>query len=119
MSWGDSAKTDRIFRENLLGLLNDWGCWLDLELYTEALIHFAGGEGQVVQRLPLTRGNASLGRQCFHLLNPETAFRATALTEGTSSYEHHLRAMLRLSPLRTLQWVKLGRQKIQLVSLTQ
>ena len=89
-----------------------------MELYTEALIHFAGDEGQVVQRLPLARGAASLGRQCFHLLSSETAFRVTALTEGTSNYEHHLRAMLHLSPLRTLQWVNLGRQKIQFVSLT-
>lgn len=116
-AWQERDQTDRIFRKSLLGLLNDWGCWLDLELYTEALIHFAGGESQVVQRLPLTRGKASLGRQCFHLLNPETAFRVTALTEGISNFEHHLRAMLRLSPLRSLQWVNLGRQKIQLVSL--
>jgi hypothetical protein len=99
-------------------MLNDWGCWLELELYTEALIHLAGGEGRVVPRLPLTRGNTSLGRQCFHLLNPQTAFRVTALTEGTSHYEHHLRAMLRLSPQRTLQWVNLGRQMIQFVTLT-
>lgn len=117
-AWLERDQTDRIFRERLLGLLDDWGCWLDLELYTEALIHFAGGDGQVVQRLPLVRGDASLGGQCFYLLNPETAFRVTALTEGASNYEHHLRAMLRLSPLRTLQWVNLGRQKIQLVSLT-
>lgn len=117
-AWQERDQTDRIFRESLLGLLNDWGCWLDLELYTEALIHFAGGEAKVVQRLPLTRGDAGLGTQCFHLLNPETAFRVTALTDGASNYEHHLRSLLRLSPLRRLQWVNLARQKVQLVSLT-
>lgn len=41
-AWHERDQTDRIFRESLLGLLKDWGCWLDLELYTEALIHFAG-----------------------------------------------------------------------------
>ncbi|MBC8095589.1 MAG: GxxExxY protein [Akkermansiaceae bacterium] len=117
-AWREHDQTDRFFRENLLGLLDDWGGWLDLELYTEALIHFYGGEDQVVHRLPLTRGQTGLGGQCFHLLNPETAFRVTALTQSASQYEHHLRAMLRLSPLRTLQWVNLGRHKIQLVSLT-
>lgn len=117
-AWLEREPTDQIFRESLLSLLNDWGCWLDLELYTEALIHIAGGEGRGVQRLPLARDGVSLGTQCFHMLNPETAFRVTALTAGTSNYEHHLRAMLRLSPLRTLQWANLGRQKIQLVSLT-
>ena len=117
-AWQERDQTDRVFRESLLGLLEDWGCWLDLTLYTEALIHFAGGEGRVVQPLPLTRGEVSLGKQCFHLLNPETAFRVTALTEGTSDYEHHLRSLLRLSPLRTLQWVNLARQRVQLVSLS-
>jgi GxxExxY protein len=117
-AWQERDQTDRVFRETLLDMLEDWGCWLNLELYTEALIHFAGGESMVVQRLPMTRGDASLGTQCFHLLNPETAFRITALTEGSSTYEHHLRSLLRLSTLRSLQWVNLGRQKVQLVSLT-
>ena len=117
-AWQEPELTDRVFRENLLGLLNDWGCWLSLDLYTEALIHLAGGEQNVVQRLPLTRGDARLGTQCFPLLNPGTAFRITALTAGTSNYEHHLRSLLQLSPLRTLHWVNLDRQKVQLISLT-
>lgn len=117
-AWQERDRADLVFRESLVALLNDWGCGLDLALYTEALIYFAGGEGKVVQRLPLSRGQASLGAQCFHVLNPETAFRVTALTEGISNHEHHLRSLLRLSPLRTLQWVNLGRQKVQFVSLT-
>lgn len=117
-AWEERDQTERNFRESLLGLLNDWGCWLDLALYTEALIHFAGGEGRVVHRLPLTRGNTRLGTQCFHLLNPETAFRITALSEGTSQYERHLSAMLHLTSLRTLQWVNLGRHSIQFITLT-
>lgn len=117
-AWQERDQTDSVFRENLLGLLTDWGCRLDLALYTEALVHFSGGENQVVQRMPLIRNGANLGTQCFHLLNPETAFRITSLVEGVPDYEHQLRAMLRLSPLRTLQWVNLGRQKIQFISLT-
>jgi len=92
-------------------MLKDWGCWLDLALYTEALVHFAGGEAQVVQLLPLVRGKVHLGKQHFHLLNAETAFRVTALTEGTEEYEAHLR------PLRAIQWINLARKRVQLVSL--
>jgi GxxExxY protein len=115
--WQEWDQTDQVFRESFLSLLKDWGCWLDLTLYIEALTHFAGGESRVVQAVPLTRGEASLGKQCFHLLNPETAFRVTALTEGTAHYERHLRSLLCLSPLRAMQWVNLARQRIQLVSL--
>jgi GxxExxY protein len=116
--WKERDRTDEIFRETLLALLKDWGCRLELSLYNEAMIHFAGGEDQVVQRIPLTCDDTRIGTQCFNLINPETAFRLTALTEGISNYEHQLRAMLRLSPLRTLQWVNLDRQRIQLVTLT-
>jgi GxxExxY protein len=117
-TWEERDKTEQVFRECLFGLLNDWGGWLDVELYTEAPIHFSGGEGKVVQRLPLTRDTTRLGTQCFHLLNPETAFRVTALTQPNVHYQHQLLSLLRLSPLRTIHWVNLGRQKIQLVSLT-
>ena len=98
-------------------LLQDWGCWLDVALYTEALVHFAGGETQVVQLLPLVRGQVSLGKQHFNLLNVETAFRVTALTTGAEEYERHLRSLLFLSPLRAIQWINLARNRVQLVSL--
>ena len=117
-NWQEREPTDQAFRESLVGLLKDWGCWLDLGLYAEALIHFAGGEDRVVQRVPLARGDRSLGPQRWNLLNPETAFWVTGLTAGTVDYEHHLRALLCLTPLRSIQWVNLDRRRIQMTSLT-
>ncbi len=32
-------------------------------------------------------------------------------------HEHHLRALLGLTPLRTIQWVNLARRRVQLASL--
>jgi GxxExxY protein len=63
--WLEPDQTDQFFREGVVRLLQDWGCGLDLELYTEALIHFAAGEDRVAQMLPLTPrkwllGNATL-----------------------------------------------------------
>ena len=115
--WQERDQTDRIFRENLIAMLEDWGCWLDLALYTEALVHFAGGETQVVQLLPLVRGEVSLGKQHFNLLNAETAFRVTALTRGYEDYERHLRCLLGASPLRAIQWINLARKRVQFISL--
>jgi hypothetical protein len=79
---------------------------------------FAGGEGRFVQRLPLVRAAIGLGTQRWFLLNPETAFWVTGLTEGTGDYERHLRSLLGLTSLRTVQWINLGRQYVQLASLT-
>jgi GxxExxY protein len=115
--WQERGRTDQAFKESLIGLLQDWGCCLDLALYTEALIRFAGGEGRVVQRLPLARETRVLGMQRWHLLSPETAFWVTGLFNGTADYEPHLRALLHLSPLRTIQWVNLARCRIRLATL--
>jgi hypothetical protein len=116
--WRERDSTDRVFRECLLGLLDDWGGWLDVDLYTEALVHCMKGEGLGAQRLPMTREGVFLGTQSFHLLSPETAFRISALHESTANLEHSLRSLLSLSPLRVLHWINLGRSKIQLISLT-
>jgi hypothetical protein len=51
------------------------------------------------------------------MLNPETAFRVTAMTDETVDYEHHLHCLLRLSPLRAIQWVNLARNRVQLLSI--
>ena len=116
-TWQERDQADRIFRENVIAMLEDWGCWLDVALYTEALVHLAGGETQVVQLVPLVRSNVSLGKQHFNLLNAETAFRITALTEGMEDYQRHLRCLLGASPLRTVQWVNLARKRVQFASL--
>ena len=74
-------------------------------------------QAQVVQLVPLVRSNVNLGKQHFNLLNPETAFRVTALTEGTEEYERHLRCLLGASPLRAIQWINLARKRVQFTSL--
>lgn len=117
-SWVEHEPTDEPFRNRLLSLLRDWGSRLELALFTEAMIHFSGGESNVVRRLTLTRDATCLGVQCFHLLSPETAFRLTALSDGFDAYARQLLALLRLNPLRAIQWVNLDGPKIRFQSLT-
>jgi GxxExxY protein len=74
-------------RQMLLGLLEDWGAFLELPLYIAALIHFLGGERSVLRQVPLSRDGVSLGNQRMHLLNDQVAFRLTAMAEETDDYE--------------------------------
>jgi GxxExxY protein len=116
--WLEDEEISRILRATLSGLLEDWGGFLDLALYTEALIHFLGGEESVSQLVPLSRNGVPLGNQRFHLLTPETAFRLTALSEEAEGYERQLCSLMALAPLRRVQWINLARHKIQFVTLT-
>jgi GxxExxY protein len=115
--WQEWSERDGFFRETMLGLLEDWGSWLDLALYTEAICHFLGGEERIVKPVALARDGVMLGNQRLHLLTPDTAFRLTALTEGTEDYEQSLLSLLRVSSLRAIQWVNLARRRVQFMSL--
>ena len=97
--------------------LRDWGNRLEIALYIEAVCHFLGGDEQTVGTVPLSREGSPLGNQSMFLLDPDTAFRITAFPANIDQYQRSLRALLNASHLSALQWVNLGRHKIQFISL--
>jgi hypothetical protein len=115
--WIEEDETTRALRMRMLEIAEDWGCFLELPLYLEALIYFFGGEGNVVHKLPLYRCGLFLGNQCVHLLKPDVAFRITAIRESAERHEHHLRAILNLSGLQAIQWINIARHRIEFVTL--
>lgn len=101
----------------LLDLIEDWGMFLDLSLYTQALTHFLGGEETVIQQVPVTRGKVSLGHQRLHLFSKESAFRVTGIKHDLATQESHLRRLLELTPLKAIHWINLCRDEICLVTI--
>jgi GxxExxY protein len=108
----------KAIREILVGLLEDWGGFLELPLYTDALIHFLGGDDKVMQKVPLSRNGVPLGDQRLHLATPEIGFRVTAMADAVESYERQLRSLLQHSPLRALHWTNMAHHRIDFVTLT-
>lgn len=115
--WHEEEEIDPIFRTTVLGLLEDWGTGLDLALYAEALTYFLGGVGRGLRLVPLQRAGVGLGNQHFHLLSADTAFQLTVLLEGAEEYESQLGSLLRLTPLRAVQWVNVARHQVRFVTL--
>jgi len=116
--WEESDGRSRLLHEIMIALLEEWGGFLDLALYIEALTYFLGGEERVMQSVPLRREAIALGNQRVHLLSHDMAFRVTALVDGADSYEPQLRALLRHSPLRAIQWINLAHQEVRFVTLS-
>jgi GxxExxY protein len=116
--WRGTNDADTMLKEIMVSLLEDWGAFLEVPLYLEALIHFLGGAGKVIQPVALSRNGVPIGHQRFHLAGPETAFRLTALTHDAVAYEQQLLSLLRLSPLQAVQWVNLAHHQIEFVTLT-
>ncbi len=115
--WCETDQGSKILRATLLNLLEDWGGFLELRLYMEALTYSLGGEEKVARMVGLSRNGVPLGNQRFHLVNDDTAFRLTALTEGAEHYEPQLHSLLCHSPLRTLHWINLAGHRVQFVTL--
>jgi len=116
--WRDMSDRCGILREMIRDLLDDWGAFLDFELYQKTLTYFCGGELRVIKRLPLTRDGISLGAQRFHIHSPGIAFRVTAVNENVESMESHLRRLLVLTDMNALQWINLNHSEIQLKTIT-
>lgn len=116
--WQEITAACSGLRSIMTDLLTDWGAFLQVPLYQEALTHFLGGETQVVQRVPLARAGLPLGTQRMHVHGPGVAFVVTAYTTGLPSHEISLRKLLLLTPLAALQWLNLNHATIQFVTLT-
>jgi GxxExxY protein len=98
-------------------VLSDWGAYLELALYQEAVTWFLGGGPKLLKQVPLTRDGVLLGNQSLPMLAPDVAFRMTAVTEKPDCIEAHLRRFLAITPLRALQWINFNHAKIDLVTL--
>lgn len=115
--WNDLSPACGVLRQTMLDLLQDWGAFLDLALYQEALIHFLGGASNVERRVSLTRGDLALGQQRMLVHAPGMAFRMTAYTESQNYIESHLRRLLALTDLKAIQWINLNHAKIEFATI--
>jgi GxxExxY protein len=116
--WNSNGEESTRFRSLLLELLDDWGCFLRLPLYCEAITHFFGGERRVIQEVAVVRQGVEVSRQRVHLLNENMAFKITANASDLDTTEEHLRRFLCHTKLRTLQWVNLHHHDVTFATLT-
>jgi GxxExxY protein len=101
----------------LTGLLQDWGAFLETQLYEEALVHFLGGEDACRKRIELQRNGHPLGTHRVSMHSPEHFFVVTAMSHETGPYRQQLKRLLRLTDLSGLQWINLNHHDIELVTI--
>jgi GxxExxY protein len=99
-------------RDLLVAILRDWGTCLDLALYEEALIHFLGGQQQVVRLVEVCFGGMRVGHQRLNLITPEASVCISALSAGQCHYEKQLRRFLTHTALNAIQWMNIGRKLV-------
>ena len=103
--WKEVDNESDWFRDVLERMIADWGAFIEVGLYREAICHFLGGEDVVTRRVPVQVDGREVGTQRAYLLNDKTAFLITAVKKDMGRYERSLRKMFRLLPLQAMQWV--------------
>ncbi len=105
-------------KECLCALMEDWGTFLEADLYRQALVHMTSKAGGGLQPVPIMSEGRILGHQQFNLLNPDCAWHLSAVHENLPSYETHIKRMLTHTPLKALQWININQRSICLKTLS-
>jgi hypothetical protein len=116
-AWEKANSESLWLKEALHDLLSDWGAFLEVSLYREAITHFLGGVERVVRPVEVFSNGGSLGFQPMHLLAADTAFVFTGVTDLQQRLRDHQLRFLRHTPLRYIQWVNFNRHNIEFETL--
>ena len=93
-AWQGDDKDSHRLRETLCALLADWGVFLDVNLYREALLHFLNGPEFGVQPINIEVTGQIVGTQKMCMLNASTAWHLSAVRQHLRSYETHIVRLL-------------------------
>jgi GxxExxY protein len=115
--WLESEEKSRLLKVKMIELLADWGAFLDVGLYREALVHFMGGPGVVCQPVHVFSGSRSLGTQNLNLISENMAFALTAKQSDAGAFRHHLTRLLHHTKLESIQWINLNRHLVEFTTL--
>jgi len=117
-SWRDVNTESAWLKGKMVDLLNDWGAFLEIGLYRDAITHFLGGPGKVIRPVEIFSSRGLLGEQDVHLLAPDTAFAFSAVTDRVDAMREHQLRFLKHSALCHIQWINLNRHRIEFTTLS-
>ena len=118
-SWQASDEQSGWLKEKMIALLKDWGAFLEVSLYREAITYFLGGPAVVIKPVAVYSGKSLLGYQKMHLLNNETAFAITAVVGDLTHIAKHQSRLLQHTSLKRLQWINLNHHQIEFLTVNQ
>lgn len=115
--WLSLNDTSQKLRTVFTRLLDDWGAFLQVALYRDAIIHFFGGPERVLRGIPIYDKGVEVGSHTLCQLADDTAFALTALKEGQGAMRFHLQRFLSHTRLRCMQWVNMDNHDITFCTL--
>jgi len=115
--WGRGSESGRKLSEIVRMILAEWGAYLDVNLYREAVIHFLGGEGKVCSSIEIMVGGRVAGQHVLPLLDRASCLHVSSIVSHLQQYRKHLARFLSHTNLCRIQWINFQRNEIQLITL--
>jgi len=115
--WQGDDEPSCHLRAMLCAILDDWGVFLDVNLYREALLYFMKGPDAGIQDVTIALAGRVVGTQQMFTLNAGTAWHLSAIRINQKAYESHLARLLRHLTLDRIQWINLDHRSVQLKTL--
>lgn len=112
-----TLSSSKILREIGLHLLAEWGAFLDIHLYRDAIHHFLGGVEALMQPVELFVNGRLVGRQKMGLLDHETALHISSVIHHLDSYKKQLHRLIEHTHLKQIQWLNFNRDILHLITL--
>lgn len=110
--WRDLDEESIWLKQMFKRFLDEWGVFLEVNLFYEAIVHFLGGEENVIKEIEVMDGTRFLERQKTHLLNSNIAFKITSTTKDEGHYETHFRRFLRYTSLKAMHWINFNHDNV-------
>ena len=102
----------------IIELIKDWGTGLERSLYEEAIIHFLSGHSLTNNEIDVVLNGNVVATQPGLLCAPCIALKVTTFENNTDIYRQDLIRFLARTPLETIQWINISRNRISLVTIT-
>ena len=99
-------------------MLADWGAFLDVNLYREALLHFTDGPVASARLINLHVDGRIVGTQHMCMLGAGSAWHISTVRGSLEAYRTHLIRLLRHTRLDIMQWINLDQRAVTFQTLT-
>lgn len=106
-----------VIKDVVSNLLAEWGSFLDINLYREALHHFLGRDNLLMQPVDVIFDGKIIGTQCLCLIDERTCLHVSSVIRHVESYKTHLLKMIHHTSVEQMQWVNFNRETVQLITL--
>ena len=116
--WREVTKRCAQLSDYIQELVADWGVFIDVDLYQDAISHFLGGEELIAHRVDVVSAGRKLGTHPFRMLDDATAIEVSAIRNGIEPHERHIHRLLELTSLTTIQWVNFNQRDITLKTVS-